>query len=71
MTPAAERRLGDRIARELYRDPDYIDDPVIMQYVQGIWQQLLASARSRGDLPAQLDEAFAWDILLGLSLIHI
>lgn len=65
MTPAAERRLGDRIARELYRDPDYIDDPVIMQYVQGIWQQLLASARSRGDLPAQLDEAFAWDILLG------
>jgi hypothetical protein len=25
----AERRLGERIARELYRDPDYIDDPVI------------------------------------------
>ena len=22
MAPAAERRLGDRIARELYRDPD-------------------------------------------------
>lgn len=65
MTPSVERRLGDRIARELYRDPDYIDDPVIMQYVQGIWQQLLASARQRGELPAQLDEAFAWEILLG------
>ncbi len=65
MSPAAERRLGDRIARELYRDPDYIDDPVIQQYVQRIWQQLLAASRLRGELPPQLDEAFAWEILLG------
>jgi len=65
MTPAAERRLGDRIARELYRDPDYIDDPVIMEYVQAIWQPLLAASRQRGDLPPQLDETFAWEILLG------
>jgi predicted Zn-dependent protease len=65
MTPAAERRLGDRIARELYRDPDYIDDPVITEYVQGIWQPLLAASRLRGELPPQLDEAFAWEILLG------
>ncbi|HYF21257.1 MAG TPA: peptidase M48, partial [Ramlibacter sp.] len=28
MTPAAERRIGERVARELFRDPDYIDDPV-------------------------------------------
>ncbi len=65
MAPAAERRLGDRIARELYRDPDYIDDPVVMEYVQGIWQPLLAAARLRGDLPLELDEAYAWQILLG------
>ena len=65
MTPAAERRIGDRIARELYRDPDYLDDPVITDYVQGIWQPLVAAARQRGELPAQLDEAFAWEILLG------
>ena len=65
MTPAAERRLGDRIARELYRDPDYIDDPVLSDYVQGIWQPLLAAARQRGELLAQLDEAFAWEILMG------
>lgn len=65
MTPAAERRIGDRIARELYRDPDYLDDPVIMDYVQGIWQPLVAAARQRGELPAQLDETFAWQILLG------
>lgn len=65
MTLSAERRLGDSIARELYRDPDYIDDPVTMEYVQGIWQPLLAAARLRGDLPPELDAAYAWEILLG------
>lgn len=65
MTPTAERRVGDRIARELYRDPDYVDDPVIMDYVQGIWQPLLEAARQRGELTGQMDETFAWTILLG------
>src|SRR5674476_185928 len=62
---AAERRLGDRIAREIYRDPDYIDDPVLMDYMQGIWQPLLAAARARGDLSPELAERFAWEIMLG------
>ena len=65
MTPNVERRLGDRIARELYRDPDYVDDAVLMEYVQGIWQPLLAAARQRGELPPEQDEAYAWEILLG------
>ena len=65
MTPAAERRLGDRIARELYRDPDYLDDAILGDYVQGIWQPLLAAARARGELPAELDSLYAWQILLG------
>jgi predicted Zn-dependent protease len=65
MTSSAERRLGDRIAREIYRDPDYIDDPVLAEYVQGIWQPLLAAARLRGDLSSELDERFAWEIMLG------
>jgi predicted Zn-dependent protease len=65
MAASAERRLGDRIARELYRDPDYVDDPVIMEYVQAIWQPLLAAARMRGEIPGELDENFAWEILLG------
>ncbi len=65
MGPAAERRLGDSIVRALYRDPDYIDDPVVTEYVQGIWQPLLEAARLRGDLPAELDEHFAWQILTG------
>ncbi len=65
MNVSAERKLGERIARELYRDPDYIDDPLLSEYVQGIWQQLLAAARKRGELTPELDERFAWEVLLG------
>ncbi len=65
LTAAAERKLGDRIIRELYRDPDYIDDAVLLEYVQGLFQPLLAAARARGELGADIDERFAWEILLG------
>ncbi|NDA99797.1 MAG: peptidase M48, partial [Betaproteobacteria bacterium] len=65
LSSSAERRLGDRIARELYRDPDYLDDPVLAEYVQAVWQPLLAAARARGDLPADLEARFAWEIMLG------
>ena len=65
MTSSVERRLGERIVRELYRDPDYIDDAVLGEYVQAIWQPLLAAARLRGDLSPELDERFAWEILMG------
>ena len=65
MSVAVERQLGEKIARELYRDPDYIDDPVLADYVQGIWRPLLAAARLRGDLSPELDERFQWEVLLG------
>ncbi len=65
MTSLEERKLGDTIIRELYRDPDYLDDPVIGEYVDGIWRALLAGARTRGELPPELDERYAWQVLLG------
>jgi len=65
MNVSSERKLGERIARELYRDPDYLDDPLLSEYIQGIWQQLLAAARKRGELTAEIDERFAWEVLLG------
>lgn len=65
MSTSAERHLGDRIAREIYRDPDYIDDPVLGEYVQTIWQRLMAAARTRGELSPELDERFAWEVVLG------
>ena len=64
MSLSAERRLGDRIAREIYRDPDYIDDALLAEYVQGIWQPLLAAARLRGDISPEMDERLAWEVLL-------
>ena len=65
MSPAMERRLGDSIARSLYRDPDYVDDPVVMEYVQSLWQPLLAASRARGEMSPELFDAFAWELLLG------
>lgn len=65
LTTSGERRLGDRIIRELYRDPDYIDDAVLSEYVQGLWLPLMEAARKRGELSPELDERFAWEILLG------
>jgi predicted Zn-dependent protease len=64
MSVAAERALGQRIAREIYRDPDYLDDPVIAEYVQRIWQPLVQAARARGDITPELYERFAWQVML-------
>ena len=64
LAAAAERRLGDRIAASIYRDPDYIDDPVLSDYLQSIWQPLMAAARARGELNSELDERFAWELFL-------
>jgi predicted Zn-dependent protease len=64
MSIAAEKQLGRRIAREIYRDPDYIDDPLITAYVQRIWQPLLAAARKRGDIAPE-QEQLAWEIMTG------
>ena len=64
LSAGAERRIGDRIAASIYRDPDYIDDPILGDYMQSIWQPLLAAARARGELNPELDERFAWDIFL-------
>jgi predicted Zn-dependent protease len=60
----AERRMGDAIAKQIYRDPDYLDDPLLNDYVDGIWQSLLKAARAKGELSAEMDERFAWRVIL-------
>lgn len=64
LTSGAERRLGDRIASSIYRDPDYLDDPVLGDYLQSIWRPLMVAARARGELGGELEERFAWEIML-------
>ena len=60
----AERRMGDAIAKQIYRDPDYLDDPLLNEYVDGIWQSLLQAARAKGEISAEMDERFAWRVML-------
>jgi predicted Zn-dependent protease len=62
---AAERQLGDRIVRELYRDPDHLEDAVLDEYMARLWTPLVDAASARGELSPELRERFAWRILLG------
>lgn len=64
MTVAAERALGDSIARSIYRDPDYLDDPILGDYLQAIWRPLLAAARTRGDVDPELADRLAWELMI-------
>ena len=36
--------------REIRRDPDYLDDPPLLEYLQSVWQPLVAAARKRDDI---------------------
>ena len=60
----SERRLGEQIMRDIRRDPDYLDDPVLLEYVNSIWQPLVASARKRGDIYGALEGQFALEAFL-------
>lgn len=60
----AERRLGDQIMRDLRRDPSYLDDPLLQDHAQSLWLRLLQAARQRGDVSADIDAAFAWELFL-------
>ena len=60
----AEKKLGDEIMRQVRRDADYIDDPLLLDYVQSIWTRLVAAARERGDIGADTDNVFAWEAFL-------
>lgn len=59
-----ERRLGEQIMRDIRRDPAYLDDPVLQDYVGGIWTSLVASGRRLGHIGADLDRPFAWEMFL-------
>lgn len=60
----AERRLGEQIMREIKRDPAYLDDPVLLDYVRSLWGPLLQAARGRGDIGPEIEHAFAWNLFL-------
>jgi predicted Zn-dependent protease len=59
-----ERRLGDAIMRDIRRDPDYLEDPILDEYLASLWQPLLAAARQTRNVGPDLDERFAWETFL-------
>ena len=62
--PSAERHLGERIMVEVHRDPAYLDEPILQDYLQTIWQPLLAAARARGEISSEIEDRFAWESFL-------
>ncbi len=59
-----ERHLGDQIMAELRRDPDYLDDPLLLDYLRSLWTPLLAAAHQRGNITDEIDTALAWEPFL-------
>ena len=59
-----ERRYGDQVMREVWRDPSILDDPVLQEYLQSLWTRLLQAARARGDIDDDVWSQFAWRVFL-------
>ena len=64
LSVATERRLGEQIMREGRRDPQYLDDPVLLEYINSLWLRLVQAARLKGDIDPEIDRAFAWEAFL-------
>ena len=64
LSVGSERRIGEQVMREIRRDPDYLDDPVLLEYLQSVWQPLVKASRDRGNISPDIDQAFAWEPFL-------
>ena len=59
-----EKRIGEQIMREIRRDPDYLDDALLLGYLQALWRPLVQAARERGDIGADTERLFPYEIFL-------
>jgi len=60
----AEKKLGDQVMRQIRPDPDYIDDPLLLEYVQGTFNPLVKAARKLGNISDDTSDRFAWEVFL-------
>ena len=60
----SERRIGDQVMREIRLDPDYLDDPILLEYLQGIWNPLVTAAEKLGNIGDETHDRFAWEAFL-------
>jgi beta-barrel assembly-enhancing protease len=63
-TVSTERKLGDDIMRQVRTDPDFVDDPLLLEYLQSVWQPLVAASKALGNITPDLDQRFAWEPFL-------
>ena len=63
----AERKFGDEIMQEVWADPAYIDDPLLQEYLQGIFRRLVAASRKLGNITDETVDHFAWEPFLVLD----
>ena len=64
ITLGQELKIGQSVTREIVRDPDYVNDPVLVEYVETIWQNLRETSLNKGYLNQELNDRFAWEVLL-------
>lgn len=60
----SERKYGDEVMREIRLDPDYMDDPVLQEYLVDTWNPLVAAARKLGNITDETADRFAWQTFL-------
>ncbi|WP_428510720.1 M48 family metalloprotease [Roseateles sp.] len=60
----SERNLGDQVMRQIRPDPDFLDDPLLQEYLLGIWDPLVVSAKLLGNISDETIDRFAWEIFL-------
>ena len=60
LTPQMERRLGERIMRDIVKDPDYLDDAPTLEYMNDFGNGLLAA---RPELRGEADFAFSFFVV--------
>ena len=63
----SERKFGDEIMAEVWADPAYVDDPLLQEYVEGIFRRLVASSRKLGNITDETVDHFAWQPFLVLD----
>ena len=59
-----EKKVGEQIMREIRPDPDVIDDPLLLEYLQSVFQPLFQAAKRRGDISPEMEAAFGWEPFL-------
>ena len=59
-----ELRIGVDVARSIYSQPDYLDDPLLVEYVDGIFSRLMAAGRANGSIDPAMGR-LPWRVLQG------